>query len=724
MTRKLLSIAIALLMVLSLVPMSALAKENVEKTPGLDTVFDRGSKQKITSSTKIAEAPTRDDVVLTNLLLEENWDGENLNNDGWWMYNADGNSFTYNNSTIYNNWVWSTVDDYAYSGTDAMMSYSYIGSARNQDNWLCTPDLAIPTTGYYLSYYARSANASWLDHLQIMIGEYGVAYDDSTITPGSWVSAVDLYEVPAEYSQVLVDLSAYAGKTISIAFRHVDYDELAVILDDVAVGLGDSSSLVNDTGITISDTTKALELTYAYQLTATVTPADATFTDVTWTTSNPSIVAVNNVGGIMAMGVGTATVTATSHSGYTATCTVTVTEGEYCFEDNLVAYTLFDIDNSAATDNWYSMDRFGTAQLLASGDGDLLVSEYNYGDGLLYGYEELSDESVNFVSFDPNNNYAKTVIATNIDVMPEWMAYDYQNNVMYGAFYYQDSSSTVHFDIAEVNLTSGLEGTVLSDIYNAPYDDDENWELTPTLGTYYYNGMFLIYYGGYVLLMHPNYNGEGLAIGMLDNELKIADQLSNVANYYQKMWFNPNDGMLYWATIFGYNCTMVITDVATGVSVATGITGVSGASSGMEVTALFVPAAPVVTHTVSFYDSLTNELIATVTVNDGEDAEAPEPPVHEGYTFAGWDIAFTNVTEDLKVYALYTENPPAGLLGDVNLDNVVDMLDVSDLNAFLVNVGTLPEGGLANGDVNGDGLVDAYDSTLIAMIALGITLPN
>ncbi len=792
MTKKLLSLLVAALMVLTLLPAAAFAKTTVRTEIDRVEGVELGRREKRTlSGVEAAKAPTKDDVVLTNLLLEENWDGDSLNNEGWWMYNADGNSFTYNGSTSYNNWVWSGgLGDMAYSGDNGMISYSWIGStARNQDNWLCTPDLAIPATGYFLSYYARSANANYMDHLQIMVGVYGTAYDDETITTSAWDSVVDLYQVPAEYSQMLVDLSAYAGQTISIAFRHVDYDEVAVILDDVAVGLGDSSSIVNDTGVTISDATAALGLTEGKQLTAAVVPADATFQDITWSTSDSSIVAVNNIGGIIAMGVGTATVTATSHSGYTATCTVTVSEGDYEFmDDYMMAYTIFDVDNGAETNNLYGMDRFGTATLDSSVGQDILVSEYCF-DGKLYGYVGGNTDSsgsytdYKFVSIDIANDNAVTVIAEGLAVMPEWMAYNYEDDVMYGAFYYEDSSETTHFDIAELDLTTGLEGTLIKDIYNEPYDDSSNWELTPTLGTYYGNGMFLIYYANMVVLMVPDYDGS-LALGYVaDDQATIRDQIGTVANYYQKMWFNPFDGMLYWATIFGTNCTMVVTDLESGISVATGVTGVSGASSGMEVTGLFVPYVAPTTHTVTFVDGLTNEPITTVEVEDGAAATAPDAPVHEGYTFTGWDVDFSNVTADLTVTAQYTINqylvtfvdgltgeiifkdhvnhgaaatapdapvhegytftgwdvdfsnitadltvtaqyqqngPSVTLLGDVDLDGEVTATDALLAMRHAMSIITVEGQGFVNGDMDGDGAITASDAILIMRAVMAI----
>ena len=81
---------------------------------------------------------------------------------------------------------------------------------------------------------------------------------------------------------------------------------------------------VEPTGITLSNSNLSLSVGDTKQLTATVTPANATST-VIWTTSNSSVATVSN-GKVTAVGKGTATITATSteNANVKATATVTV----------------------------------------------------------------------------------------------------------------------------------------------------------------------------------------------------------------------------------------------------------------------------------------------------------------------------------------------------------------------------------------------------------------
>jgi hypothetical protein len=59
---------------------------------------------------------------------------------------------------------------------------------------------------------------------------------------------------------------------------------------------------------------------------------------------------------------------------------------------------------------------------------------------------------------------------------------------------------------------------------------------------------------------------------------------------------------------------------------------------------------------VKFFDKDNNQIGATQTVNYGGNATAPTAPAVTGYTFAGWDKSYSNVTEDLIVTATYAIN--------------------------------------------------------------------
>ena len=61
------------------------------------------------------------------------------------------------------------------------------------------------------------------------------------------------------------------------------------------------------------------------------------------------------------------------------------------------------------------------------------------------------------------------------------------------------------------------------------------------------------------------------------------------------------------------------------------------------------------TYTVTFVD-YDGTVLKIETVDYGASATAPSDPIREGYTFAGWDVSYTNVTADITVTAMYTVN--------------------------------------------------------------------
>lgn len=84
--------------------------------------------------------------------------------------------------------------------------------------------------------------------------------------------------------------------------------------------------------VELNKTSVSLKVGGTEQLTATVTPDNATDKTVTWTSSKPTVAAVDENGKITAVAPGTATITATA-DGKSATCTVTVAKEAQIIKD-------------------------------------------------------------------------------------------------------------------------------------------------------------------------------------------------------------------------------------------------------------------------------------------------------------------------------------------------------------------------------------------------------
>jgi len=78
--------------------------------------------------------------------------------------------------------------------------------------------------------------------------------------------------------------------------------------------------------------------------------------------------------------------------------------------------------------------------------------------------------------------------------------------------------------------------------------------------------------------------------------------------------------------------------------------------------------APITYYTVIFLAD--GVVIAEQEVEDGAAATAPEAPAKDGYTFDGWDTDFSNVTSNLTVNAVYTQNTK-NIVSVETLSNVI-----------------------------------------------------
>ena len=117
------------------------------------------------------------------------------------------------------------------------------------------------------------------------------------------------------------------------------------------------------------------------------------------------------------------------------------------------------------------------------------------------------------------------------------------------------------------------------------------------------------------------------------------------------------------------------------------------------------------TYTVTFKD-WNGTVLKTQEVQYGGDAEAPADPTRTGYTFTGWDKAFTNITADLVVTAQYE------MLGDVDGDGNVSMADALTILRMAMDI--LPVENQHIADVDGDGFITSMDALLALRFAMHI----
>ena len=183
---------------------------------------------------------------VTNFPFFEGFEGVNFPPAGW--VRAGEHSVAQGNWTPAGNVT--DIPDLVKSGFYAAVSRSWLppppqlGTPINPNNWLITPQLAIPAeSNFVLDFSVRSEiTPQMLINLGIFIGEeqYSVyvsttGNDMADFTEVLWNETFP--PIGVRYQDRQIDLSPYAGQNIYIAFRHHDCEDNSLLaLDDVFVG--------------------------------------------------------------------------------------------------------------------------------------------------------------------------------------------------------------------------------------------------------------------------------------------------------------------------------------------------------------------------------------------------------------------------------------------------------------------------------------------------------
>ena len=149
---------------------------------------------------------------------------------------------------------WGITNQKAHNGTLCAYSASWLNGVNLQpDNYFITPDIIIPSdvSPILTFWYRGSENSLYLaqEHFLVMVGNAGAStandFNDTLLNSTS----------TNEYLQATVDLSAYVGQTISLAFVHsTNVSKNRLLIDDIEVGVaGASAGIVSDVTATTAN---------------------------------------------------------------------------------------------------------------------------------------------------------------------------------------------------------------------------------------------------------------------------------------------------------------------------------------------------------------------------------------------------------------------------------------------------------------------------------------
>ncbi len=188
-----------------------------------------------------------------------------------------------------------------------------------------------------------------------------------TITPkcGVEIGKIVFTATTENYAKALAEstwtnaTASYTGKIVTVTPTDCAKPVSAKIgattgHEKIVVTFGEVAP-ISVTGVSLDKSELSLSEGDKATLTATVTPADATNQNVTWTSDNTAVATVSDAGLVTAVAVGTATITVTTEDGaHTATCAVTVTESSGVETKVLI------IDGSQLTSSATSKDSTST----------------------------------------------------------------------------------------------------------------------------------------------------------------------------------------------------------------------------------------------------------------------------------------------------------------------------------------------------------------------------
>jgi hypothetical protein len=159
------------------------------------------------------------------VVFSENWDGVGPGISGWTLYNQDG--FTPNAAVAFVNAAW--VPYAEEFDNNVAISTSWYAPANTSNDWLVSPSISIPAGTSTLYWDAKAYDTTYPDSYKVLISTTGNTVADFTTT----LLVVDP-EADA-WTRHTLDLSAYAGQTVYLAFQNYSSDMFLLSVDNISI---------------------------------------------------------------------------------------------------------------------------------------------------------------------------------------------------------------------------------------------------------------------------------------------------------------------------------------------------------------------------------------------------------------------------------------------------------------------------------------------------------
>lgn len=169
-------------------------------------------------------------TAFSQIIFSEDFNGGSSFS-GWTLINNDNRTPATNVGYVTDAWVVREDFDTTGVGDSVAVSTSWYSPAGAADDYMITPAIILSNVGYYLKFDAKAQDPAFPDGYEVLIS-------NTTPTIAALNANTALYSTTAEnatWTNRNIDLSAYGGDTVYIAWRNNSNDKFLLLIDNISV---------------------------------------------------------------------------------------------------------------------------------------------------------------------------------------------------------------------------------------------------------------------------------------------------------------------------------------------------------------------------------------------------------------------------------------------------------------------------------------------------------